>query len=147
MELLEQKKELSYEERLKIRNKEICSKYLDWYDQDMYKIELVRDLMARLTLEYDLTQVSIYQILKANHNLIEFHKGWEKHKRICELKRLRGSKTNSNKDVADLIDQERKEIEGDKPSIDLSQHHTLILQIEKENDSEIKTARKAMAGI
>ena len=35
----------------------------------------------------------------------------------------------------------------DNPIFDQSQHHTLILQIEKENDSEIKTARKAMASI
>lgn len=114
---------ISHEEKLKIRNKEICKDYMDWYDQDMYKTEMVRDLMARITLKYDLTQQSIYNILKENQDLIEFHKGWEKHKRITELKRLRADKKESRKDVVDILEQERKEIEGDKPIIDNSVHN------------------------
>ena len=35
----------------------------------------------------------------------------------------------------------------DKTLIDQSQHHTLILQVEKENDDKIKTAREAVASI
>jgi len=116
------KTELSFEEKLIIRNKEICKEYLDWYDHDIYKIEKVKDLMARITQKYDLTQQSIYNILKANLHLIEFHKGWEKHKRITELKRLRADKLESRKDVVDILEQERKEIEGDSPIIDQSQH-------------------------
>ena len=140
--------ELTYEEKLKIRNTEICQKYLDWYDQDMFKTEFVKDLMGRLTQEYNLTQQSIYNILKANQHLIEFHKGWEKHKRITELKRLRSDKNKSNKDVVDILEQERKEIEGEKPFIDQSTNITnktfVYLDnkaIQEENDraSRIKT--------
>lgn len=134
-------------EELVNRNKEICQKYMDWYDQDMFKTEFVKDLMGRLTLEYDLSQVTIYQVLKDNHQLIEFHKGWEKHKRITELKRLRADKTKSNKDVVDILDQERKEIEGDKPLVDQSSYHTLILQIGKADDEKIRTAREAVASL
>ena len=113
---------LPEEKRLEIRNKEICNKWLDWYDQDMFKTEQSRDLMARLTKEYGLTLVTIYQVLKSNQDLIQFHKGWEKIKRITELKRLRANKINSNKDIVDILDRERIEIEGEKPLIDNSKH-------------------------
>ena len=118
-------------ETLMERNKLICQRWLDWYDQDMFKTEYIKDLMGRLTKEFDLTQVSIYQILKDNQELIQFHKGWEKIKRITELKRLRADKTKSNKDIVDILDQERREIEGDKPMIDQSQHRETHIVINK----------------
>ena len=62
MELLIKKEELSHEERLKIRNKEICQEWLDWYDRDMYKIELSKDLMKRISKRHNLAQQYIYQI-------------------------------------------------------------------------------------
>jgi hypothetical protein len=127
---------ISYDEKLKIRNAEICQKYLDWYDQDMFKTERVKDLFNRLSQEYDLTHQAIYNILKKNQNLIQFHKGWEKHKRIVELKRLRADKEKSNKDVVDILEQERKEIEGDSPLIDNSVHQTFVYLDQKAVEEE-----------
>ncbi len=132
--------ELTHKEKLEIRNKEICKEYMNWYDQDMYKTEFVKDLLERLTQKHGLVQGYIYQILKANQPLIEFHKGWEKHKRITELKRLRAEKTKSNKDVVDILDQERKEIEGDRPLIDQSVHnHKTFVYLDQKALEESKT--------
>lgn len=131
-ELIVKPTELSHKEKLEIRNKEICQKYMDWYDQDLFKIEFVKDLLDRLSKEYDLTHAAMYLIFKANYKLLEFHKGWEKHKRVTELKRLRADKVKSNKDVVDIIEQERKEIEGDKPLVDQSIHnHKTFIYLDK----------------
>lgn len=132
---------LPAEERLKIRNKEICDKWLDWYDQDLFKIEQVTDLMKRLTLEYDLTLVSIYHILKANQQYIQFDRGWEKIKRLTEYKRLRANKTNSNKDIVDILDKERIEIEGDKPLID-NRIMNITVNVKEKSASDIRTGNR-----
>ena len=111
-------------------------------------------LQENLTLNeigsrFDLTGSRIQQILYDNKHLIDWNRNYEKAIRVNALKRMHKKYESvlGKKSTIDILEQIRKEIEGDKALVDQSQHHTLILQIEKENDNEIKTTRKAMASI
>jgi hypothetical protein len=67
-------------------------------------------------------------------------KEWEKRKRIVLLKRQIASKPNSQKDMADLLEQLRREIEGDKPLIDNSKHIHTTYNLEGKNDTDVIAA-------
>lgn len=96
----------------KIRDSKIC---YDWSETLLTFPELVE--------KYKLTERRIRQILVTNHAFISIDKEWEKKKRIHAIKLSIKKSKESSKDRADLIDQLRKEIEGDKPLIDNSKHY------------------------
>lgn len=64
-----------------------------------------------------LTERRVQQILRTNHAFAPIDKDWEKKKRIHLLKVAIKNSQESKKDRADLIDQLRREIEGEKPLI------------------------------
>ena len=70
-----------------------------------------------------LTERRVQQILATNSNYIKINKEWEKKKRIHALKLSIKNSKSSKKDRADLIDQLRKEIEGDRPLVNLETHY------------------------
>lgn len=53
---------------------------------------------------------------------MKYQKGWEKVRRIVWLKQQIKKAGRSEKDSADLQEQLKREIEGDKPLIDNSRH-------------------------
>ena len=88
----------------KIRDFKICKLFLD--DEEL----TYKDIGSR----FGITASRIEQILSANCVLINTAKDWEKTKRKRLLKRWIKKLGDSRKDPADLLEQLRKEDEGDK---------------------------------
>jgi hypothetical protein len=114
--------------RHKIRDAQIC---LLW-DREGLSPEEIGE-------KFHLTFRRILQILRANHLAMPIDKEWEKRKRIALLRRNISRKPASQKDVADLIEQLRKEIEGDKPAVEINQYTNIwnrVAEKAKEVDAE-----------
>ncbi len=109
--------------RNKIRDARICltwERLLD--DKDYPTIESIKQAISK---QFNLTEFYIYKIVRRNNAYTPQNYAWEKTKRINRLKLEIKNKDKSNKDVADLMEQLRKEIEGDKPLIDQSIKHNI----------------------
>jgi hypothetical protein len=106
--------------RHKIRDASICT---DWSIDSLS--------VSELSEKYHLTERRIYQILTAHHAFIHIDKEWEKKKRIhlrnCWIKDRLKSGEKSKKDLADLLDANRMDIDGDKPLVDNSVHQQIIM--------------------
>ena len=63
--------------------------------------------------KFELSAKRIEQIIYTNADLVKINKDQEKNMRILRLKKEIAQKKESKKDVADLMEQLRKEIEGD----------------------------------
>ncbi len=81
-----------------------------------------------------------YKIISANSVYINKYIGWSKSKRIHLLQKWVKKNDSSKKDPADLIEQIRREIEGEKPLIEQHTHITYVRENAKSNDS-IQTSR------
>jgi hypothetical protein len=112
------------DKQLQDRNIQLCKEWMDWHDSDLPKTERVEKFILRLGAKYELAETTIYYILRKNQDILFADKNWEKLKRICRLKREIASKEKSSKDVADLLEQLRKELEGDRPLIEQHTHIT-----------------------
>lgn len=87
----------------------------EWHDSELPKEEPLTHIYNRISEKVGLTQRRIEQILRTNHAYIPIDKEYEKKKRIRWLKRQINKKGDStNKDAADLMDQLRIEVEGNK---------------------------------
>jgi predicted DNA-binding protein YlxM (UPF0122 family) len=84
--------------------------------------------MEEIGLKFGLTTSRIHQIIYTNRSLIDWDKIHEKNVRIASLKRLQKLHPESigKKSTLDIIDQLRKEIEGDSPLIDNRQITQII---------------------
>jgi len=67
-----------------------------------------------LAEKFHLTERRIRQILAVNHAFVKRDKEWEKEKRINQINRWIKDNPTTKKDSADLLDQLRIEIEGNK---------------------------------
>lgn len=67
----------------------------------------------QLSEKFKLTERRIDQILRTNHAFVPVDKVWEKKKRIIRLKRYLDKCTESRKDPVDILEQIRKELEGE----------------------------------
>ena len=118
--------------RHKIRDAHIC---LLWDKYEMTVQEIAE--LKKFTERY------IYKILSRNRMFISIDKDWEKKKRIHLLKVAVRKAPATKKDVMDLIEQLRKEIEGNNPIIDLSQHqHYTKVDINVEEFNRKSTKEK-----
>lgn len=107
--------------RHKIRDAKICRLWL--YDN------LTQEDIGQI---FDLTQQAICSILYKNRKLLTLDRNYEKQKRIHTLKRSIKNAKESQKDKADLIEQLRREIEGnEKLHIDQSKHTHITYVREK----------------
>ena len=86
---------------------------------------------------FKISATRVYKILYNNREFVKADNNWEKIKRIHWLKKQVGNR-QSKKDPADLLEQIRKEIEGDKPLIDQS-HHTHITKVELKISDDTRT--------
>ena len=93
----------------KIRDFQICRLWL----QDACTTEEIAEKVG-------LTERRIRQILRTNSIFLRVDKDFEKAKRIHILQAAIKNSQPSKKDRADLVEQLRREIEGDKPLIDKS---------------------------
>ena len=72
----------------------------------------------------------IYKVISANAKYINPKMGWDKTKRLHRLQRLADlnqDKLSPRKDTIDIMEQIRKEMEGDKPLVDLSKHEHITV--------------------
>lgn len=119
----------------KIRDLKICELYLS----GMNALEIYDTFRNR---SRPLTLRRIHQIISANSDFITPRIGWSKAKRIHRLQRIAEKmpdKLASSKDVLNVIEEIRKEIDGDTPLVDQSTHY----HITKLGDNElIEAARK-----
>ncbi len=94
------------------------------------------EIVASRKLEISARRVE--QIVYANSAFVNPRVAWPKSKRIHELQRMIENAGETKKDKADLLDQLRKEVEGDRPLIDNSTHNhlTLISQLHERSQEE-----------
>ena len=81
--------------------------------------------------KFELSAKRIEQIIYINADLVKINKDQEKNMRILRLKKEIAQKKESKKDVADLMEQLRKEIEGDKPLIQQESHYHFTTVVEE----------------
>ena len=111
--------------RNKIRDAAICVEFEACLEDKKYlSLESVQRAVAE---KFKLCERRILQIVRDNHAYIPIDRAWEKKKRINRLRVEIKQKEKSNKDVADLLEQLRVEIEGDKPLVDNSIHNHFVV--------------------
>lgn len=116
----------------RIRDAQICSLWADGQATE------------KLGERYKITPRRVRKILYDNKEYLKSEIDWEKAKRIRKIKGWIGDRVSS-RDPADLLEQLRKEIEGDKPVIDASQH-THITKVELKISDEVNTPLAQEAG-
>ena len=120
--------------RNKIRDTKICR----LWSQDLVDIQ-------DLAVKFNLSVSRIYRLLYDNREFLRLDNNWEKEKRIVWLKKQIKTKKVTKKDPADLLEQLRKEIEGDKPLVDNSTHITKVTyewyDPNKESEDPIRASR------
>ncbi len=89
--------------RHKIRDTKICRDY----------VVKLKDV-STIAEDFGMSGSRVYRILYNNREYLKLDKDFEKTKRVQTLKKLTKGKTTSRKDVVDILDQVRREIEGDK---------------------------------
>lgn len=101
-----------------------------------------RATIKELSEKYKLTERRIEQIVYTNHDFVKFNTDWEKKKRLNILNRLiEGKKEYSNKDVVELLEAQRKELEGDGS---MGKPDTKVIIIRESNGN--KDQRGAVSG-
>ncbi len=99
--------------RDKIRNCAICNDYI----RGKTAAEI------HVGGKYNLSVSAIDKIVFKNKVYVNKHIGWSKSKRLHILQKMVYEEAKeTKKDKADLVEQIRKEIEGDKPLVDNSIH-------------------------
>lgn len=108
--------------RKRLRDLRICCEYIAGVSpEELSKLPWV-----------SLTVRRVYRILFANQAFINPRISWPKSRRIWMLQNMIDKADDSKKDKADLIEQIRKEQEGDKPLIDQSVHTTYVWESDKD---------------
>lgn len=110
--------------RKRVRDTRICLEYISGISPEIIA-----------TYKWvNLTPRRVYRILFANQAFINPRIAWPKSRRIWMLQSMIDSAEDSKKDKADLIEQMRKEVEGDKPLIDNSVHEHTTYVWESDKD-------------
>ena len=94
------------------------------------KLYFKRDHMdySQIAEKFKLTERRILQILSTNHAFIKRDKEWEKEKRINILNRLiTKRKEETNRDIVDLLEAQRKEIDGDSQDKGTSRETKVVI--------------------
>lgn len=107
--------------RHKIRDGNICQQWLDYLDSDD-DLHTVMEFKNSLVEQTGLSYRYINKILRDNSVVLQPNRQAERNKRFWKLKLIAKGKLKSSKDITDILEQQRKEMEGDKPLIDNSQH-------------------------
>ena len=83
---------------------------------------------SQIAEKFKLTERRILQILSTNHAFIKRDKEWEKEKRINILNRLiTKRKEETNRDIVDLLEAQRKEIDGDSQDKGTSRETKVVI--------------------
>lgn len=107
--------------RHKVRDGNICKSWIEYLDNDE-DLRPTTKFKIALAEQIGLSYRYVNRILATNSVALKPNKQHESNKRYWKLKSLAKGKNESNKDIVDILECQRKEIEGDKPVIDQSQH-------------------------
>lgn len=115
----------------KIRDMAICKDYIDGL--------LPKEIVLKYARTHKISLRRVQQILYENRDFVFKHLGWDKTKRLHVLQRLAekeiqsGSLLKPNKDILDILEQIRIEVDGSKGGIkvkiDNSNHTTNVYSI------------------
>ena len=108
----------------KLRDYKICSDYI----ANLSPEEILKKRNLTLSIR------RIFQILYDNAAFINPLIAWPKTRRIQLRQRiLQNTSEKSKKDIVDQLNDLTREIEGDKPLIDLSQHQHFTIEIKTDD--------------
>jgi len=123
----------------RIRDFNICRLYIEGKTPP----EIVEQGKLKITVR------RVNQILYDHADFLNSRIAWPKSRRIHYLQKWIGERPKSRKDAADLMEQLRKELEGDRPLIDQSEHKTFVIQktyvksdVESETNERLRHARQ-----
>jgi hypothetical protein len=102
---------LQIKTRNKIRDAQICKL---WVENKLTNEEIADKI--------GISERHVGRIVYANRHVLELDKDYEKKKRIRWLKRQIEKRGGSKKDSADLLEQLRTEIEGEKAQVQINQY-------------------------
>lgn len=91
----------------KLRDLIICMDYCNGKSPEEIKEERKLNITTR----------RIEQVIYVNKDFVNKHIGWDKSKRLWKLQRFIKDAKETKKDPVDVLEQIRKEIEGDKETI------------------------------
>jgi hypothetical protein len=117
----------------RLRDLYVCELYL----KGMMPSQIVE---ALVTSTQPLRLSRINKILSANAAYINPRMGWSKSKRLHRLQRLADlnpDKLAKNKDMIDILEAIRKEIEGDKSLVDMSKHEHITIVVDSTAAKEV----------
>lgn len=101
--------------------------------------------------KFGLTERRIQQILSTNHAFVKRDKEWEREKRINILNRLiEKKKESTTKDIAELLEFQRKEIDGDEENRKSSNETKVIIirdTIQKEANGNTDRERQISGSV
>lgn len=103
--------------RHRIRDLKICQLYID----GLIPREIAENFRKRNKI---ITERRIAQIVYENKSFINPRIGWDKTKRLHRLQRIANKQPDllsPSKDILTVLEQIRKEIEGDKPLVSIDQ--------------------------
>lgn len=111
----------------RLRDLLICTDYINGYTSREIKVKR----------NFKITVRRIDQILYDCSDFLNPRVAWPKTKRIHKRQRLiTDSDQKSKKDIVDQLNDLTKEIEGDKPLIDNSQHQHFTIEIKTDDKND-----------
>jgi hypothetical protein len=116
--------------RKKIRDFRICRMYMQG------------SMLEDIARTFNITIRRISAIIYNNRNILVADATYEKAQRIHWLKRQIAKDKETKKDTAELIEQLRKEIEGDKPLVDVSQHKHFHITVARADGNNLQVTRQ-----
>ena len=120
--------------RHKIRDTRICRLWAE-------ECKSVEDISEM----FNITVRRVHQIIYTNREFLKLDVQHEKNKRIHTLNKLAKKKgETTRKDITDILEQLRKEIEGDKPTVDMSTTNNYQqVEVVIDDNSKISSALKS----
>jgi len=122
----------------KVRDLDICRLYIDGLTPEEIKTRRSLNVTVR----------RIQKIISENAAFVNPRIGWDKAKRLHQLQQMAtaaGLKLGKGRDQAHILEQIRKEIEGDKPLIDNSTHTHVVYEWNDDEDSEDRLSAPAVS--
>ena len=129
----------------RLRDLYICNLYIEGTSVE----QIVEILETHQNQNNHIKDGNVYRILRNNSLYIEKNIAWSKSKRLHRLYQVAnnaGIKLSAKKDILNVFEQIRKEIEGDKPLFEQHTHYTTI-KVDINDDTKIPLTHEAGRGI
>lgn len=107
--------------RYRVRDSNICKAWLEYLDDDD-NTQKVTEFKISLAEQVGMSYRNINKILRRNGLVLKPDKDAEKLKRFWKLKMLAKGKNETEKDIVDILECQRKELEGNSPLVKIEEH-------------------------